>query len=235
MPSTLNALTSGNAAAGSGSSASVTPTANALVLGFILATNSDLTTIPDIAVPTSSGLTWIQVREDAGASGEASSLGIFRALGAAPGAGAISMTVVSASADALAWSFFELVSVDTSGTNGSGAVVQSATGSGISTTALATLGAFGSTNNATVGGCMADAAVTPGSGFTGIHSATANNGVFSKVLRTEWRNDNDTTVDFTFIASVWRASALEVKFSAPAATARPKFWTPTQAVQRGTW
>lgn len=108
--------------------------------------------------------------------------------------------------------------VDTTGTNGSGAIVQTATGSGNGTALLATLAAFGSTDNGTFGGCTIYAngmsPWTVGTGFTAL--ANIAGGFTSDIsLLTEYRVDNDTTVDATASTTGdWGVIAIEIKAAA---------------------
>jgi hypothetical protein len=105
--------------------------------------------------------------------------------------------------------------VDTTGTNGSGAIVQSATGSGNGTALSATLAAFGSTDNGTfgVGATYASgmSTWTVGTGFTSL-TAIAGNFTTDLSLLVEYRSDNDTSVDATANATGdWGMMALEIK------------------------
>lgn len=112
-------------------------------------------------------------------------------------------------------------SVDTSGTNGSGAIVQSATNGAVqpapTTNGLsvsATLSAFASPYNSTFavfGGSYASATPTAGSGFTQL--TTAGVGSFAYALITEFKASNDTVADATWsgVADVWVGAALEIK------------------------
>lgn len=105
--------------------------------------------------------------------------------------------------------------VDTTGTNGSGAIVQSATGSGNGTAASATLAAFGSTDNGTFG-CVASngsgmSSWTVGSGFTALANSAGGFSIDLSFL-TEYRSDNDTSVDATLATALdWGVMALEIK------------------------
>jgi hypothetical protein len=87
-------------------------------------------------------------------------------------------------------------------------------GTGTSTTPLATLAAFGSTNNATFGALsnISDTTTTPGTNFTEFtDTATATPVV---CLETEWFVGNDTTVDGTITSAAWGAVAVEIKADA---------------------
>jgi hypothetical protein len=107
------------------------------------------------------------------------------------------------------WSLNEFSGVATETNDG---VVQATTGAGSSTTPLATLAAFGSANNATFGALAnaADVTTTPGSGFTELSDLTTSTAPAS-FLQTEWRVDNDTSVDGTITSGVWGAIAAEIK------------------------
>ena len=109
------------------------------------------------------------------------------------------------------WSLNEFRNVDTTTNDG---IVQQAVGTGNSGTALATLAAFTSTNNATFGahGVAAANAGTAGSGFTELSDTTA--ATPAQALHTDWRFTNDTTVDDTFTSAQWGSCAVEIKNTA---------------------
>lgn len=178
--------------------ASYTPTANRLQLLSVMYTKS--TGMAEPTSVTGCGLTWIKVASATynSAATPASTIIVYRAMGAAPSAGTISITF-GAGQNGCAWSLAEFAGIDTSGTDGSGAIVQFATNSvDLALPFTVTLPAFSSADNATFGafGFQAPAAPTSiGAGFTQVHEtgfATPN----QRIL-TQWRADNDTTVDFT--------------------------------------
>lgn len=107
------------------------------------------------------------------------------------------------------WSLNEFSGVDTATTDG---IVQNATGTGNSTTPLATLAAFGSTSNATFGALAntADSTTTPGTGFYELSDLSTGTTPAS-FLQTEYRADNDTTVNGTITSGQWGAAAVEIK------------------------
>jgi len=101
--------------------------------------------------------------------------------------------------DGIAWSLTEFDGVNTSGTDGIGALVQSATNSGGSGATQVTCTLANSfsdaVNNVAFGmfGRSGNGGITPGSGFTEIHDVTyitPSNG-----LETEWKTGQDLTVD----------------------------------------
>lgn len=113
--------------------------------------------------------------------------------------------------------------VDTSGTNGSGAIVQSATNSFLELTpnptpqyASVTLSAFASAANSTFsvfGGSYATYTPTAGDGFASL--ATPGVGSAAYALITEYKAANDTVADVTWSgeADVWVGAALEIRAS----------------------
>lgn len=106
------------------------------------------------------------------------------------------------------WSLSAFYHVDTATNDG---VVQNATGTGNSTTPLATLAAFGSANNATFGafGQAAAAGGAPSTGYFEMSDTTASTP--PQALQTDYRPDNDTTVDETITSAQWGACAVEIK------------------------
>ena len=205
-------LTSGSATANATSftTASITPGSNTLVLAFVFG----FRTIGSDSTPTLSGngLTWVNIdHRGLGCSNE--NMTLFRAMGAAPSAGAVTIDYGVATHDAAAWSIVEFSGVDTSGTDGSGAIVQIASGNAATcsdTSETATLAAFGSADNGTyfavrwydqtAPGELTTA--SPNAGFTELHDvltrtdAAANN----MLLQTAWRSDNSTTCTSTLDA-----------------------------------
>lgn len=112
------------------------------------------------------------------------------------------------------WVLDEFSGVDTTTNDG---VVQGVTGTGNSTTPLATLAAFGSANNATysANANTADSTTTPGAGFTELSDDTTAV-TPAQFLQTQWRVDNDTTADGTITSGQWGAAAIEIKADASA-------------------
>jgi len=108
------------------------------------------------------------------------------------------------------WGIVEYDSVDTTDP-----IVQSATNTANNVSSLTvTLGAFSGTNNATAGGfgINTTTAISAGAGFAlvGTSHGYANPDVR---MATEFRNDNDTTVNATVSGSVnWGGVAVEIRF-----------------------
>ncbi len=210
--------------ASSYNTASVSPGANRLQL-LTVASRTGITANSNQPTVTGCGLTWVAIAtvvyDDTSSSRKRVTL--FRALGASPSSGALTIDFGGQSQTHCQWNLDESASgFDTSGTNGSGAIVQSVTNkdsAGTATTLTGTLAAFGSANNATYGACVnggASSSLTQGSGFTKIADdfTSANLDVM-----TEFRSDNDTTVDFSCASGdELGIIAIEIKASGTAFT-----------------
>lgn len=218
MAITLTALTSGESDvdATSQATASITPGANRLVLATITTQGGGPPATP---TATGNGLTWVQVATVTynTVADPFKRITLFRAMGSAPSAGAVTFDFGAETQVRFAWSVVESNNeVDTGGTNGSAAVVQSATNNANAVTSLTvTLAAFGSANNATYGafGISVIEVQAPGAGFTEIHDI----GPAAETIRihTEWRSDNDTTVDQSSVTAADRGGiAIEIKAAA---------------------
>lgn len=204
MPSaTLLTSNSSVSPAGSHSTASISPTADRLILAVVSGVDNDLTTAPTIDL-AGNGLTWVSIgRRTTGFL----SLQVFRAMGASPSSGAVTIDADVASMGYVHWDIVEFSDVDTSGTNGSGAVRNIAENGASGTNTLSvTLPAFGSASNATFGAFVgvkstgpATFSWTPGSGFTELSddAVSAFGGAVYFGLQSEWKSTNDTSVDAT--------------------------------------
>lgn len=105
-------------------SGSYTPTANALLLAFIANGQSFG---PPVSTVVGNGLTWVFIARAQGGGGTGPcNIEVWRAMGSAPTVGAVTATFAGNVASAII-RIVQLTGVDTSGTNGSGAIVQSVT------------------------------------------------------------------------------------------------------------
>lgn len=194
----VTALTSGEDTDGgtSATSASITPTGNALVICDVMNIDADFSAPATVTV-AGNGITWTSVATlthfNIGAN-DLIRITRFRGMVASPSSGTVVITAAVAQLS-IAYSIYEITGVDTSGTHGSGAVVQTVTNDsadvGVSSLTI-TLAAFGSANNMAIGafcyGGEGTSDFSVGTGFTQIHeTATA-------LLFTEYKL-NDTTVD----------------------------------------
>lgn len=212
---------------GSGATtASVSPTANRLLL-LTVSSRTGITADPNEPTVTGNGLTWVPVNGVVydNTSSSRRRITVFRALGASPSTGTISIDFGGQAQTHVLWSLDEFSGVDTSGTNGSGAVVQSATNfdpNNTLSTLTVTLGAFSSTNNATFGAFSifdGTAAFTVGSGFTSL--GDIGTGTSLHIL-SEYKSTNDTSVDASWAGtSEVGGVAIEIKSDTVAPTAVP--------------
>ena len=196
MPITMTEETSGSFTvdATTGVTASITIPANELCLAVFFGNGSSIGTLS----AASTGRTWVQ--EETQLGGTVRRLSVFRSLESSETTGAITFTCTTTMSRG-AWIVASFANTDTSGTSGSGAVVQSVPASGTNVTTLSiTLAAFGSIDNATYGVFGINSSTNPpyviGTGFTEIN--TRQGPIESALmLLAEWRNDNDTSVDYT--------------------------------------
>lgn len=187
--------------------ASIAPTANQLVLAAVISRGTGAEETPTL---TGNGLTYTEVLSVA--SGTTIRVTVYRAMGAAPSAGTVAIAFGSPQTLA-GWSFTEYDGVDTGGTHGSAAVVQSIGASGTGTAGTADFtNPFGdAVNNATY------SALTHNNG-----AATAVEGSFTELsdtaveaaaaLQVMWLLGEDQTPAPTWVGSVEFAQvAIEIK------------------------
>ncbi len=195
--------------ANSYTTASITPSSNNLVLAWVVNYMGG----QEGPTPTLSGngLTWVLVDARRGSTINYK-LSLFRAMGASPSLGAVTIDFGGNTQAMSAWSIMEFDNIDTSGTNGSGAIVQSvdAVTSG-ATSLTVTLASFSDVLNATAGGFLRATifpleGITQGSGFTEVFDTSGTSGLSPTDIQTEWRDDNDTSVDITG----WSTSKLAI-------------------------
>lgn len=194
--------------AGSASSfatASISPTGDALII--LAVADSVNQSAPTV---TGNGLTWVELGSTTGLR----RLRHFRALGASPSSGAVTIDYGAGVPNAVIWSIDEFTGVDTGGTNGSAAVRNYTTNvsAGPATAQSVTLAAFDDAGNGTYGCFHAHGlptSYTPGTGFTELSDHTVSTP--DHTLQTQWRNDNDTSVDATCAASQeYHGAAFEI-------------------------
>ena len=198
--------------------ASISPGANRLILVSVaIYDDSGSTTVSSVV---GNGITYTQVAVTAAIDDGAGpyTLYLYRGMAASPSAGAITATV-SANALQLDIAVTEFDGVDTGGTNGSAAVVQSATNTvNGGTELIVTLAAFGDAGNGAFGCTISynGRARTAGTGWTELSEVTQ--------IQEQWRADNDTTCNWTWTTSDDAAGiAIEIKAAAAAGGyVRPK-------------
>lgn len=195
---------------------SITPAADALLLLTIESRAAAVQ--PTIASVSGNGLTWVEIDHvDNDNSGSRRTIHLYRAMGASPSAGAVTITF-NDTQTACTWTIDQITGADTSGTNGSGAIVQFAdnVNRGPAQTSLAaTLAAFSNVNNGTYaafGTGSVGTSIVAGTDFSTI-SYIQETTESTASLFTEWKNVNDTSADVSFSADTENGIiAIEVKF-----------------------
>jgi hypothetical protein len=202
----------------SATTASISPSANKLILASVSSRRND--SVDPLAPSLSgNGLTWVQVNSIVYDTSSTSrrTVTTFRALGSSPSAGTVTIDFGANSQDEICWSIDEVTNADTSGTNGSGAIVQSVTNkdeTGTATSLTMTLAAFSNTLNATYGvlsnGNGTSETANAGGGFSMLGTAQASTDNLSTY--TEFKSTNDTGVDFTWTTGIVAGGiAIEIK------------------------
>lgn len=207
-PSTLTSALSTTDAT-SYATASITPTANRLVL---LAIESRIAVGvaggPQTPTATGCGLTWVTVATQTGYSGAGTpnrKITILRAMGSSPSSGAVTIDFNAETQTHCGHSVIEFSDTNQTGTNGSGAIVQTAGANenGVNgTEATVTLASnISDENNITYAWALntGPATITAGSGFTIHHSGSeSEHGTYfvaetktnSKTANCTWTGNN---------------------------------------------
>lgn len=206
-----NLLTSGsNADTSSYTTTSYAPVGNKLLWAEVQSSPGGPSPTPEIPTMTGNGVTWVEEDTQLDATGTHRTTW-FRGMVASPTEGAATIDFGGQTQFHAFWSISEIGGVDTGGTNGSAAVVQTAKATASSASTLSiTLSAFASASNISFGsfGLPNFRTVTAGSGFTTIGSfgLSGVGTVFS-----EWKL-NDTTVDVSLSAPATISGiAVEIK------------------------
>lgn len=206
---------SSSADASSYATASITPGADKLILAFIgnsVAGGS----VPATPTLSGNGLTWTQVATQTW-NVDVARLTIFRATGAAPTTGAITISIATPAPTCCEWSIIEVSGADITGTNAANAIVQTVStnaADALATSGTVTLSAFSNSSNATFGvfGHKAQEATNPGSGFTEL--GDTNHAAPNRAFEVEYLAGNDTTVDASWTTSAeWGGIAAEIKIA----------------------
>lgn len=177
--------------------ASISPAANALILIVVSSYVSGGT--PN--APTLSGNSLTYVQHDTIQTGNYR-VTLFRAMGASPSTGAITISFGGQTQTAITWEMSQFTGVDTTGTNGSGAIKQENNHTASSATSnTTTLSAFSSSANATYGFnfISINAIQTIPSGFTTLDQSSDGGGNIDTA--NAWNSANVTSVQFTWTGS----------------------------------
>lgn len=215
-PSFANLTTGADTDGGASSTtASITPGSNKLIL-LTVDQRTGITADPNQPTATGNGLTWVVVNSIVydTTSSSRKRVTVLRALGASPSSGAVTIDFGGQNNTDVHWTIEEVSDTDTSGTNGSGAIVQSVTNkdeTGTASSLTVTLAAFSNTANATFGGfgLSTETGYAVGSGFT--LGGTANSIAGSARVISEWKASNDTGVDITMTGSLVGGIGIEIK------------------------
>ena len=174
--------------------ASISPTAGRVAIltgGGLRGGGGAASDAPTIA---GNGLTWTEITNVENPT--SMRLAMYRAKVVSPSSGVVTITWADTQTDGCMWTITEFDNVLTTGTNASDAIVQSATQQQDAVTnTTVTLGAFADASNATHGVVFHNGTqtITEGSGFTELGEANS-----PRSIQGQWRNDNDTSVDWTW-------------------------------------
>lgn len=213
----ISNLTSGADTDGGSSSttASISPASNALIL-LAVDQRTGITADPNQPTISGNGLAWVLIGTIVydSTSSSRKRVSLFRAMGASPSSGTVTIDFGGQANTDVHWVIDQFTNVDTSGANGSGAIVQSATNedeSGSASSLTVTLATLASTRNISYGafGMSTETGYAVGSGFTLL--GTANSFAGSSRVLTEYRRSPDSTVDMTLTASLIGGIAIEIK------------------------
>ena len=192
--------------------ASISPSPNKLVLMAVCSTGAI-----NVCSATGAGMTWTVVRQKQDTINASRQITLFRALSGSPSSGAVTIDFAGETQGRCAWTIVEFGNVDFGGTNGANAVVQSADTYNVDDSPFSvTLAAFSDPNNATFGAFAPMAnnvtVITSGTGFTEL--GEYNPGTELVAIQSQWKNSNDTSVDWTFTSNtdVHLGVAAEIKF-----------------------
>ena len=192
----------------------IAPVPNTLVTVAVLSHRSTAAITPTLSGGGMSSWTQVASVDFDLVSSSKRRLTIFRAMSPSPTSGPITITYTS-SVSNVQWIVSQWTGVETSGVNGSGAIVQSGSSRSDGSTGLAVaLNAFTRANNVAygvVGMSGSGSAVTPGTGFAEIAEQPSGE---SSALETEWTT-GDNTIDAGW-ASAFKAALLGVEIQAAA-------------------
>lgn len=222
----LNILVNQNTAgASSYTTASFTPSVNTLYLATVV-TRTGITADPNQPTCTGAGLTWVVVSSIVfdTTSSSRRRITVFRALGIGS-IGALTFDYATQAQTINVWSIDAFTGINTSGTNGSGAIVQAvpAKDETLTPTAFAvTLAAFSNASNATFGAFGtgdpgAQVIITQGSGYTQLTDFDAVNAQ-GLHMSTQWQATNNTNVNITTNTNNFEFGGIGVEIAAASAT-----------------
>jgi hypothetical protein len=216
VPIACALLTSGNSTADSNSyaTASISPPGSELNLLFVVNGRASGGNADPPNSVTGACTTWTLVDSQCRQSGSLRCTAIFRCLEASPGTSAVTIGYPNTQTSA-EWAFVHCEGTTTSGTNGSGAIVQVVKDApaGITNTPTLTLAAFADTDNAVIAvfAIGQNDTMTHEAGFTELHESPSYIDSWFKD-EVEWKAaPGDTTPSITLPASrLWEGIAVEL-------------------------
>lgn len=233
MAITAAKLTSGNSALAGTSfvTASISPGINNLDIVSIDSFFAGTSNVPTV---TGAGGTWILIATTTDSTVN-KRVTMLRDLSASPGSGALTIDFAGQSAASCQWSVDEFSGIDTTGTHGSGAIVQSVGGAASSATTTGftvTLAALASANNAAHGSLRnnANGAVTAGAGFTELTNQLSG----TTVQEVEWAL-NKTAVNWTWASETVVSVGLTIEIKAFVALAQTWVTNPYSLMPDPIW
>lgn len=211
--------------ASSYATASISPTADSLVLAFVNQVTITAASGSNTPTCTGAGMTWVQVATQSydSENPDRGRFTMFRALDASPGSGALTFDFGGETQARASWGIIEFSNVDTGGADGADAVVQVVQdekfpGDSDADLPFLTLAAFGDIDNATFGAIgvgFPDVAVTVGEGFAQQNNiAVGGNG---SRTQSQFRPTNHVGVEWTLSALGTESGfiAVELKNASP--------------------
>lgn len=194
--------------------ASFTPAANALITAAIRTYSSSDGS--GTVTLTGNGLTWVEIDhvDFENLPPNLARVTLFRAMGASPTNGALTINISGSTNARCMWDVQQFGGVPTSGTNGSGAIAQSATNTGGTNGITVTLAALGDAANNAVylayGEGNAPMTITAGAGYTKL--ADLQDTGAAEAMATEWGLPGTTTPGITSSTNAANgAIAIEIK------------------------
>ena len=200
-------LTEGSSESDSSSyaTASISPTAQSLVLAFVNQVTATAASGSNVPTCSGAGMTWVQVATQAydSENPDRGRFTMFRALDAAPGSGALTFSFGGETQARASWGIVEFENVDIGGADGADAIVQVVQGEKLPAASdadlpLLTLATFDDLANATFGAIgvgFPDVTVTVGQGFVEQNNiAVGGNG---SRTQSQFRPTNHVGVEWT--------------------------------------
>lgn len=191
---------------------SISPSGDITILCAVLQSVGDGATVPNTPTLSGCGLSWTEVAsvlyDNSGTwRGRVT---LFRASGASPTPGALTIDCGGQTQGACVWSIHEFPGTDTTTDDG---VVQFDTATDTANSLTVTLGAFDVSTNATYGafGHTRPNVSVPGSGFTTLYDRGAQD--FNR-LHTIFKNSADTSVDSSHGGSALEYGGIAVELAA---------------------